>query len=174
MSENRLVELLMVLPTRPETKHVRAPAASGRSQANQPRKRTSEATTVQDGAKLRILVAEDDRDTAEGLTRLLRHMGFEAQACFAGLQCLTTLKDFQPQIVLLDIGMPEIDGYEIAKRIRESLPSNPPVLMALTGYGRPADRERTAQAGFACHLLKPVLASDLKAAIEQARRQLQR
>jgi two-component system CheB/CheR fusion protein len=125
---------------------------------------------AQDDTKLRILVAEDDRDTAEGITRLLTHMGYESQACFSGDQCLASVKDFQPQVMLLDLGMPEIDGFEIARRIRESHPSNSPVLVALTGYGQQADRERTAQAGFISHLLKPVLAQDIKRAIEEATR----
>lgn len=129
---------------------------------------------MQTDAKLRILIAEDDRDTAEGLTLLLRHMGFESRACYTGLQCLACIKDFQPQIVLLDLGMPEIDGFEVAKRIRESNSLNGPVLVALTGYGRQVDRERTAEAGFVQHLLKPVRADEIKLAIEQARRLLPR
>jgi CheY-like chemotaxis protein len=129
---------------------------------------------VQTDAKLRILIAEDDRDSAEVLTRLLRHMGFESRACYTGLQCLACIKDFQPQIVLLDLGMPEIDGFEVARRIRESNSLNCPVLVALTGYGRQVDRERTAEAGFVQHLLKPVRADEIKLAIEQARRLLPR
>jgi CheY-like chemotaxis protein len=127
---------------------------------------------VQTDAKLRILVNDDDHDTAEGLMRLLRHMGFDSRACYTGLECLACLEDFKPQIVLLDLCMPEFDGFEVAKRIRESPSLNRPVLIALTGYGRQVDRERTADAGFAVHLLKPALAGDIKAAIEQACRLL--
>lgn len=127
---------------------------------------------MQTDGKLRILVAEDDPDTANGLARLISHMGFESRVCYTGLQCLAWVAEFQPQIVLLDLGMPEIDGFEVAERIRESPPVNRPVLVALTGYGRQVDRERTARAGFALHLLKPALAGDIKRAIEQACRLL--
>jgi len=127
---------------------------------------------VQTDAKLRILIAEDDHDTAGALARLLSHMGFESRVCYTGLQCLACVEEFQPQIVLLDLGMPEIDGFEVAERIRESASASRPVLVALTGYGRQVDRERTARAGFALHLLKPALAGDIKTAIEQACRLL--
>lgn len=127
---------------------------------------------MQTDAKLRILIAEDDHDTANGLARLLTHMGFESRVCYTGLQCLACVEEFQPQIVLLDLGMPEIDGFKVAERIRESASASRPVLVALTGYGRQVDRERTARAGFALHLLKPALAGDIKTAIEQACRLL--
>jgi CheY-like chemotaxis protein len=124
---------------------------------------------VQDQETLRILVIEDNRDAADGLARLFEHMGFISLACYTGQQSLERLDDFGPQVVLLGLGMPDMDGFEIASTIRERYGHKQPFLIACTGYGRAADRDRTAQAGFALHVLKPVLADELKATIEQAR-----
>jgi CheY-like chemotaxis protein len=121
---------------------------------------------------LRILVIEDNRDAADGLARLLEHMGFESQACYTGRHGLECMDHFRPQIVLLGLGMPDMDGYEIAENIRERHGAKQPILVACTGYGRAADRDRTARAGFALHLLKPVSVDQLKATIEQAHRLL--
>jgi CheY-like chemotaxis protein len=124
---------------------------------------------VQDQETLRILVIEDNRDAADGLAKLLEHLGFKSLACYTGRESLERLDDFGPQVVLLGLGMPDMDGFEIARTIRERYGPRQPVLVACTGYSRAADRDRTAQAGFTLHVLKPVLTDELKATIEHAR-----
>jgi signal transduction histidine kinase len=103
----------------------------------------------------RILVVDDNADAAETLSSLLAMEGHSVQVAFAGPQALQSVESFCPQVVLLDIGLPGIDGYEVARRIRENH-RQPIYLVALTGYGQDADRERARAAGFADHLVKPV------------------
>jgi len=109
----------------------------------------------------RILVVDDNADAAQTLSSLLALDGHSVQVAFAGPQALQSVESFRPHIVLLDIGLPGIDGYEVARRIRESHP-RPIHLVALTGYGQDADRERARMAGFAEHLVKPVEYSKLQ------------
>jgi len=105
---------------------------------------------------LRILVVDDDRDTADSMAMLLRYGKHDAQACYSGKDCLARLDQFRPQVVFLDLGMPGLDGYEVAAQIKGV------VLIALTGYGQAADRQKTREAGFSAHLLKPVTLEQLK------------
>ncbi len=115
-------------------------------------------------APSRILVVDDNADAAETLSSLLALDGHSVEVAFAGPQALQTVASFRPHVVLLDIGLPGIDGYEVARRIRESHPQ-PIHLVALTGYGQEADRERARMAGFADHLVKPVEYSKLQQTI---------
>jgi PAS domain S-box-containing protein len=104
----------------------------------------------------RILVVDDNLDAADTLVMMLRLDGHEVQAVYRGQDALEKIGSFRPQIVLLDIGLPELNGYEIARRIR-SLPDGKHVrLIALTGYGQDEDRARAVEAGFDDHLVKPV------------------
>jgi PAS domain S-box-containing protein len=104
----------------------------------------------------RILVVDDNMDAADTLVMMLRLDGHEVQAVYRGQDALEKVGSFRPQIILLDIGLPELDGYEIARRIR-NLPDGKHVrLIALTGYGQEEDRARAFEAGFDDHLVKPV------------------
>jgi CheY-like chemotaxis protein len=109
----------------------------------------------------RILVVDDNADAARTLSSLLALDGHTVQIAFAGPQALEGVESFSPDVVLLDIGLPGIDGYEVARRIRDHHP-RPIHLVALTGYGQEADRERARAAGFADHLVKPVEYSKLQ------------
>ena len=103
----------------------------------------------------RILVVEDHRDTAEGLAMLLRMQGHEVATAADGPSALESCKTCRPDVVLLDIGLPGMDGYEAGRRLRDLL--GPDVLIAaLTGFGQEEDRRRSAEAGIDLHLLKPV------------------
>jgi signal transduction histidine kinase/CheY-like chemotaxis protein len=103
----------------------------------------------------RILVVEDHDDGREALVTLLRLQGHEVSEAAGGRPALDLAKAQEPEVVLLDIGLPDLDGYEVARSLRQSL--GPDVrLVALTGYGQPMDRERAMRAGFDAHLLKPV------------------
>jgi CheY-like chemotaxis protein len=107
------------------------------------------------GAGRRILVVDDNVDAAMSLSILLELLGHEVRTVHDGHDALALLDAESFHVVLLDIGMPTLDGYEVARRVRERLGLRAPKLVALTGWGQSADRARTAEAGFDHHLLKP-------------------
>jgi len=104
----------------------------------------------------RVLLIDDNVDAAESLAQLLTLSGHDARTAGDGVGGIRLARDFHPEIVFCDLGLPGMNGYDVARELR-SLPfGDEMVLAALTGYGQPADRERTAQAGFDAHLVKPV------------------
>jgi PAS domain S-box-containing protein len=109
----------------------------------------------------RILVVDDDRDTAESLALLLSLGGLDVRTAYDGTTALETARTFRPQVVLLDLGLPQMDGFEVASRLREQK-EHPMVFFALTGYGQSADRRRSRDAGFDHHLVKPIEYDELK------------
>jgi signal transduction histidine kinase len=104
----------------------------------------------------RILVVDDNRDGAVILAKLLRYAGHEVEAAHSGLAALEVARAFAPDVVLLDIGLPDIDGLEVARRLRCDLGLTESLLVAVTGYGHDEDRRRSEDAGFHAHLVKPV------------------
>jgi len=104
----------------------------------------------------RVLVVDDNRDAAESLGMLLEMEHCEVAVAFDGIQALETIEVFQPDIALLDIGMPGMDGYELARRVRATPRGRNLVLVALTGWGQADDKKRAADSGFDEHLTKPV------------------
>ena len=115
------------------------------------------------GDPLRVLVVDDDRDTAHSTCSLLRLWGHEARAAYDGPAALNAATRGRPNVVLLDIGLPGIDGYEVARRLRQGPGGRPGLLVAVTGYGKPEDQDRARRAGFDVHLLKPVDPEHLQA-----------
>jgi signal transduction histidine kinase len=105
---------------------------------------------------LRILVVDDNRDTADSLSMLLRFMGNEPQTAYDGIEAVAAAGEFRPDVVLLDIGLPKLNGYGEAQRIREQPWGKHIVLTALTGWGQEDDRKRSKDAGFDNHIVKPV------------------
>jgi CheY-like chemotaxis protein len=106
-------------------------------------------------APRRVLVVDDNRDAAKSLGMLLKLLGADVQIVFSGPEALEAIAAQRPAVVLLDIGMPGMDGYEVARRIREQPELNDVTLIALTGWGQEEDRRRTHAAGFNHHLIKP-------------------
>jgi PAS domain S-box-containing protein len=104
----------------------------------------------------RILVADDNRDAADSLALLLRLAGHEVHAVHDGQEALEAVGWFRPDVALLDIGMPKLNGYEVARRIRGHAAGQQMVLVAITGWGQEEDKRRAAEAGFDHHLTKPV------------------
>ncbi|HEX2227025.1 MAG TPA: ATP-binding protein, partial [Candidatus Binatia bacterium] len=104
----------------------------------------------------RVLVVDDNRDAADSLSRLLNKLGSEARAVYSGIEALELLEPYRPAMLLVDIGMPGMDGYELARRIREIPRYHDLTLVALTGWGQEEDRRRSQAAGFDFHLTKPV------------------
>lgn len=109
----------------------------------------------------RVLVVDDNADAAEALAMLLRLKGHDVECCHDGPSALDSVKRQRPEFVFLDLGMPGMDGLEVARRLREEPGTSPPVIVAVTGWGQEADRRRTAEAGFDHHLVKPVSAADV-------------
>jgi CheY-like chemotaxis protein/anti-sigma regulatory factor (Ser/Thr protein kinase) len=103
----------------------------------------------------RVLVVDDNRDAAESLGMLLKLLGADVQVAYNGVDALRLFAEYQPAVVLLDIGMPGMDGYEVARRLREMPGSAGVSLIALTGWGQAEDRYRSESAGFDHHLVKP-------------------
>jgi CheY-like chemotaxis protein len=99
---------------------------------------------------------DDNVDAAQGLALLLRAEGHKVRTAHDGPTALTAAREFRPEAVLLDIGMPRMDGYEVARRLRQECGLEKVVLAAMTGYGQAADRHRSSEAGFDLHLVKPV------------------
>lgn len=102
-----------------------------------------------------ILVADDNRDSAKSLGMLLKLLGADVLVVYSGWHALEVLAAYQPDVVFLDIGMPGMDGYEVAQRIRNSPMCRATTLIALTGWGQEEDRLRSQAAGFDYHLIKP-------------------
>jgi len=108
-------------------------------------------------AKRRILVVDDNADAADSLAEVLIELDYQVMTAYDGPSALNIAKTFRPSICLLDIGLPVMDGYELAQQLRESsyLPDDARIV-AITGYGQDADRRRSTEAGFNAHLVKPV------------------
>ena len=104
----------------------------------------------------RILVVDDNRDSADSLAMVLRHMGHEAHTGYDGEEAVVAAEKFRPEVVLLDLGMPKLNGYDACRRIRAKPWGKGMVLIAVTGWGQEGDRRRTEVAGFNHHLVKPV------------------
>jgi DNA-binding response OmpR family regulator len=105
---------------------------------------------------LRVLVVDDNRNTVESLTMLLDLHGNTTHTAYDGLEAVKLAEAVRPEIILLDIGLPRIDGYEACRRIREQEWGRNMIVVALTGLGHDDDRLRSRQAGFDMHLVKPV------------------
>jgi CheY-like chemotaxis protein len=104
----------------------------------------------------RVLVVDDNRDAADTLGALVGVLGADVRVVYDGAAALELIDDFRPDVVVLDLGMPDMDGYEVARRIRERYNGTSPRIIALTGWGQEKDRRRTEAAGFNYHLVKPV------------------
>ena len=103
-----------------------------------------------------MLLMDDNPDSATSLAMLLQLTGNETHIAHDGLEAVDAAAAFRPDVVLLDIGLPKLNGYEAARRIREQPSGNKMVLVALTGWGQEEDRRKSSEAGFDGHLVKPV------------------
>ena len=119
-------------------------------------------------APLRILVVDDNHDAAASLTELLRLVGHDATMVLDGHAAVRACAERPPDVLVIDIGMPGLDGYQTAEAIRALPCMAPPLLIALSGWGQPADRDRSLRAGFDLHLVKPVEVDALRRALAQA------
>ena len=113
----------------------------------------------------RILVVDDNEDSALSLSMLFELTGDETHTVHDGAAAIAAAESFNPDVVLLDIGMPEIDGYEAARTIRQQPWGKNMVIVALTGWGQPDDRRKSSEAGFDAHMVKPVDHDELLAVL---------
>lgn len=104
---------------------------------------------------MRVIIVDDNHDAADALSILLRMCGHEVMTEYDGNAAVQTALKFKPEVVISDIGMPEIDGYEVARRLRRCHECDRMKLIALTAWGRPEDVKRSAEAGFDHHFVKP-------------------
>jgi PAS domain S-box-containing protein len=126
------------------------------------RARSAEAAKAR---RLRVLVVDDNQDAVESMALLLGMWGHEVTTASEGQAALDLAERLRPDVVLLDIGLPGLDGYEVARRLRARPGGEQTVLMAMTGYGQAEDRQRAQEAGFALHLVKPIEPEALQQAL---------
>jgi DNA-binding response OmpR family regulator len=111
----------------------------------------------------RVLVIDDDIDCADTVAMVLRRLGAEVRVAYSGAAGLALCQEFDPELVFLDIGMPQMDGYATVKALRELDGASRRRIVALTGWGQVEDQERTLAAGFDHHLVKPADLAELRA-----------
>jgi len=117
----------------------------------------------------RLLVVDDNKDAAESMSMLLEMWGHEVAFAYDGPSALETAQQWRPEAVFLDIGLPGMDGYEVAERLRELPQVRDAVLIAITGYGQDDDLARSKRAGIDHHLVKPVAPDALRSLIDSLR-----
>jgi two-component system CheB/CheR fusion protein len=113
-------------------------------------------------AARRVLVVEDNRDVAESLRMLLRMLGHETRVAYTGPEGVRAAREWHPEVVLCDIGLPDLDGYGVARALRQDPDTARVRLIAVTGYGSDEARRRSREAGFEHHLVKPADPGDLQ------------
>jgi CheY-like chemotaxis protein len=129
---------------------VRLPVAAGQEQPE-----GGEAPPAGPGGRRRVLVVDDNVDSAGSLATMLRLLGHEVRTAHDGVEAVESARAFRPELILLDIGMPRLNGYDTARRIRQEPWGKDAVLAALTGWNQEEDRRRSQEAGFNHHLAKP-------------------
>ena len=122
------------------------------------------------GTARRVLVVDDNRDAAESLAMFLELSGHTVQTAYDGEEALEAAENFRPEVVLLDLGMPKLNGYEVCRRIREREWGEHPLIVAQTGWGQDDDKARTREAGFDGHLVKPVDPANVIQLVAKAQR----
>jgi two-component system CheB/CheR fusion protein len=113
----------------------------------------------------RILVVDDNEDAAESLVTLLKLDGHDVRVAYDGLTAVESARGFRPQVVLLDIGLPDVNGYDVAGKLRNYDETKDAFLIAVTGYGRTEDRVKALTGGFNYHVTKPVNPDEMDAII---------
>ena len=126
-----------------------------------PRLKANTTRTADHAGSLRVLVIEDNLDTAESLARQLHQWGHQCRICTTGQEALSVMLGYHPQVVLIDIGLPDIDGWRLAHLIPQ-VSEDRPVLIAVTAYGEEGDFARSQRAEISYHLVKPAYQPQLR------------
>lgn len=140
---------------------------SRKPRASSPPSSAADVSYAGTTAPRRILIIEDNQDAAEGLLTLLRLFGHTVEVAHDGASGIERAGIYRPEVVLCDIGLPGLTGYDVAAAIRASEDLGSTYLVALTGFGQPGDQERTREAGFNRHLTKPVDLAALRRLLEE-------
>ncbi len=136
-----------------------------------PRLSSRPGATVQPPARaLRVLLADDDRDATLSLSTLLKLEGYDVRHVYDGSTTLELAREFEPDVILLDIGMPKLTGYDVARAVRAEYGQKGPVLIALTGWKQASDKILATLAGFDHHVAKPYDPAALLGLISRSRR----
>jgi PAS domain S-box-containing protein len=143
---------------------VRLPLAENASVAAAP----GPAPSTEKQSMRRVLVVDDNVDAAVLLSALIRNLGHDVLAVHDGAEALQISEGYRPDVVMLDIGMPGMNGYEVARCLRGRNRSPRPLIVAVTGWGKPEDAERSREAGFDVHLVKPIEAAQIRQVLEAA------
>ncbi len=128
------------------------------------------AGSRQPNGSLRVLVVEDNLDTAGVLEKSLDNWGYAARVCTSGNEALALSPYYLPHVVLIDIGLPDIDGWELARRMRQHQAAAPPVFIAITAHSEQHDFQRSQRAGISYHLVKPSFQPQLREILERLAR----
>ena len=147
---------------------VRLPAAPQRAGPGREKVATAPGARAEISQSLRVLVVDDNQDAAESLAILLRHAGCDVRTAHDGLEAVGAAAVFRPDVAILDLGLPGLNGYDVGRRIRKDLGAGV-LLIAATGWGQEEDRRRTAEAGFNYHLTKPVELDELRRLLASVR-----
>ena len=129
---------------------------------------SNQPDTARATARRRILIADDNRDAADSLAMMLTMTGYETQTAHDGMQALDVAAAFRPDVMLLDIGMPKLNGHEVCRRLRQEAWGKDMVVIALTGWGQEEDKRRSLEAGFNFHMVKPVQPAALEDLLTRA------
>ena len=127
----------------------------------------SSPSAAQAPSRRRVLIVDDNIDTAQALARLLIREGHEVAQAHDGFQALERAREQAPQVIVLDIGLPGMDGFQVVQHLRKEAWCAEAVIIAVTGYGQPEDRQRAIEAGFDHHLVKPVDLDELKSLLHK-------
>ncbi|WAS99346.1 PAS domain-containing protein [Nannocystis punicea] len=141
---------------------VRLPVLADRAHADE-----ADAGAVPSGPACRVLVVDDNQDGAGAMAMMLEMLGHEVRTAHDGVEAIEAAEDFRPHVILMDVGMPRLNGLDATRRIREQAWGKDIAIVALTGWGQEADRARSKAAGCDCHLVKPVNLEDLERLLEQ-------
>lgn len=141
---------------------VRLPLLNGHGEVKKSTDITAVKEVLHNKSSYRVLVVDDNRDSANTLSRILGHMGNDICTAYDGKEGLDAAKEFRPDVVILDIGLPILNGYEVCRRIREQPWGADIMVIAVTGWGQDEDRRRAQEAGFDHHMVKPVDTQILK------------
>jgi PAS domain S-box-containing protein len=143
---------------------VRLPLHASAAPAPAPR---PEVTGAESAGARRVLIVDDNRDGADTLAEMLRLMGYEADTAYDGVEGVARAEALRPEVLVLDLGMPRLDGYGACRAVRASEWGRDMAVIALSGWGQAADKERAAQAGFDSHLVKPIAPDSLVRCIDE-------
>jgi PAS domain S-box-containing protein len=142
-------------PNQGSTFVVRLPYASDHD-APRPHRVLAQTATLGTGGGLRIVVIDDNQDSADSLALLLQMKGHDVRTAYHGKEGLDVIRHFPPQLILLDLALPDMDGHAVLRALRSQRLIGRATVVAMTGFGQDSDKERSAQAGFDAHLVKPV------------------